>query len=119
MLEDWRYTSTHVCTEDSLLKRKNRRLKSVSLLGSINRKERKGTNSQYRKGRRGLVLIESARPEAKTKNLVQTSAQILNNARTLFYGQILDILRYLDPEKCELTYTDTDSSRSQVYFLKL
>ena len=112
MLEDWRYTSTYVSSEDSLMKGKNRPLKSVSLLGSVPRKERKGTKSQYRKGRRALVLVETSRPEARTKNLVQTSAQILNNSRTLFYGQILTILRYLDPEMCELTYTDTDSSKA-------
>ena len=69
-----------------------------------------------------LYTITMHRPEQKINNVLQLSACILSQSRTIFLGKILTLLRIMDPRKAEICYYDTDSlcvAASSICFLDL
>jgi hypothetical protein len=52
-----------------------------------------------------IYALSSHRPKAKIKNLVQASAAILSQSKTIFFGKLLCLLRHYDPRLVELLYT--------------
>ena len=117
MIEGRNYSDSKIVTEDSLKVKKDRPIKShPALLGTVRKRRPRETTRRMRRGHRDkylevpIYLVESKKPNDKIRNLIQTSASILNNSRALFYDQIVDLANICSPEKFELAYTDTGRS---------
>jgi hypothetical protein len=110
-LESCNFTRTSVISEKTLhrdAKRRDALLTSedvvqITLLGAVVPEKLEETPNL-------LYAITRRQPKARIENIAQFSCCILSNSRRVFLGKVLKLLRYLDPAKAELAYTDTDSA---------
>jgi len=79
----------------------------VTLLGAaaqINKS--KETKKSAKGGPPELIYaLTSHQPRADIANLIQASAAILSQSKTIFFGKVLCMLRHYDPKMVELLYT--------------
>jgi hypothetical protein len=87
---------------------------SKNYSGEVERQQTGGEHYRRQAKKAGppelIYAITSHQPRSKIKNVIQASAAILSQSRTIFFGKVLCLLRHYDPRLVELLYTGNGCS---------